>query len=497
MSVPPLREYQLRAVEGLRENIRAGVKNQILCAPTGSGKLVMGAHLIEEAQKKGKRALFVVDRLSLLDQTSAAFDLFGLDHGIVQGGNWRFRPYLPVQVCSQQTLARREWPEADLLIVDEAHVLTETVTKRIAKRDIVTIGLTATPTTRSLGKHYDALVNVTTTNELIAQGFLSPYRIFAASEPNMEGVKVVAGEWDEKQTSERAMEVVGDCVVEYLKHGEGKKFIAFSVDVAHAEELARQFTASGVVAMTSTYKDRDEDRAETLAEFRKPDSYIRGLISVESLTRGFDVPQIEVLILARPLRKAFAVHIQMMGRVLRIAEGKTEATVLDHAGNCQRFWQQMNEFYEHGIDKLDDGKKREKPKNVEKDEADELMKCPQCKHLHKRRPFCPACGFAYPKREAVKHVAGTLKELIASGNRKALTADLWGQVAGYARERRGDNDAGRKMALALFKSITGVWPLRDFESTPSAPMTPECANRIRAANIRWARSRGRQEQRAA
>lgn len=494
---PELREYQLRAVDGLRENIRRGIKNQIMCAPTGSGKTVIGGHMVDEARKKNRRALFVVDRISLLDQTSAAFDAYGIDHGVIQSKHWRFRPYLPVQICSQQTLARREWPETDLILVDECHVITQTIAERIARRDVVTIGLTATPFTRGLGKHYDAMVNVTTTNELIAQGFLSPYRIFAASEPNMEGVKVVAGEWDEKQTSERAMEVVGDCVVEYLKHGDGRKFIAFAVDVAHAEELARQFTAAGVVAMTSTYKDTDEARAETLAEFRKPDSYIRGVISVESLTRGFDVPDVGVLILARPLRKALAVHLQMMGRVLRIAEGKSDALVLDHAGNCERFWHQMNEFYASGADKLDDGKKREKPKNVEKDPSDELMKCPQCAHLHKRRPFCPACGHQYPKREAVKHVAGTLKELIASGNRKALTADLWGQVAGYARERRGDNDAGRKMALALFKSITGVWPLRDFESTPSAPMTPECANRIRAANIRWARSRGRQEQRAA
>src|SRR5690606_11911534 len=123
---------------------------------------------------------------------------------------------------------------------DEAHTVTETVKKRIERRDVVTIGLTATPFTRRLGKLYDGLVNVTTTNALIEQGSLAPYRIFAASSPNMEGVKVVAGEWDEKQASDRAMEVVGDCVVEYLKHGNGKKFICSAVDTAHVEELHRQ-----------------------------------------------------------------------------------------------------------------------------------------------------------------------------------------------------------------------------------------------------------------
>ena len=57
------------------------------------------------------------------------------------------------------------------------------------------VGLTATPFTKGLGKLYDAVVNVATTNDLIAQGFLVPFRIFSCVEPDMEGVKVVAGEY--------------------------------------------------------------------------------------------------------------------------------------------------------------------------------------------------------------------------------------------------------------------------------------------------------------
>ena len=84
------------------------------------------------------------------------------------------------------------------------------------------------------------MVNVTTTNKLIADGYLSNYRIFAPSEPDMTGVKVIAGEWEEKETAKRALEVVGDCVAEYLKRGEGKKFICSAVNVDHVMELQRQ-----------------------------------------------------------------------------------------------------------------------------------------------------------------------------------------------------------------------------------------------------------------
>jgi hypothetical protein len=227
-----------------------------------------------------------------------------------------------IQVCSQQTLARRDWPEADLIIVDECHTVTETTKRRLGKRDTITIGLTATPFTKGLGLLYDAMVNVTTTDELIARGYLSPYRIFAASEPNMEGVKVVAGEWEEGETSKRAMEVVGDCVAEYIKHGDGRKFICSAVDTAHVDEIQRQFMAAGIQCAAYTYKVDDTEREQIVAEFRKPDSFIRGLITVTAASKGFDVPDIGVVIMARPLRKSLAEHIQFFGRGLRAHPGQ-------------------------------------------------------------------------------------------------------------------------------------------------------------------------------
>lgn len=489
MAAPQLYGYQERALEEVRRHIRDGKKNILLCAPTGSGKTVMSSYLIAASDDKGKRSAFVVDRISLINQTSETFDSLGIDHGIMQASHWRFRPSRRAQLCSAQTLARRQWPEADLIIVDECHAINETVRKRIGPRDTVTVGLTATPFTKGLGKLYDALVNVTTTNELIEQGYLSKYRIFAASEPNMEGVKVVAGEWEEKEASKRAMEVVGDCVAEYLKHGNGKKFICSAVDTAHVEELHQQFMAAGVMCAMYTYKVSDEERDQIVKEFRKPDSYIRGLITVTAASKGFDVPDIGVVIMARPLRKSLAEHIQFFGRGLRIAPGKEECIVLDHSGNCARFWDDWNDFFERGAVALDDGKKKPKTKKTHGDAEERMTKCSSCKLLHKPMPFCPHCGHEYPKREAVKHVAGTLQELVAGGDRSETSARLWPQVVHYAVERRGREEGGRKLALALYKKLTGQWPVGDFYETEPAEIQPDVANKIRSLNIAYARAK--------
>lgn len=493
-----LRDYQFQTVDTIRDLIRQGFKNILVVSPTGSGKTVIATHMVGETSRKGNRAVFVVDRLSLIEQTSRTFFAEEIEHGVIQADHPMYRPYELVQVCSQQTLARRRWPDASVIFVDEAHTVTKTVRHRIYPRDTVAIGLTATPFTKGLGKIYDAVVNVTTTNKLIAEGHLSNYRIFAPSEPDMTGVKVVAGEWEEKEAAKRALEVVGDCVAEYLKRGQGKKFICSAVNVDHVMELQRQFMAAGIVCATYTYKDLADDRADIVREFRKADSNIRGLITVTAASKGFDIPDIGVVIMARPLRKSLAEHIQFFGRGLRTAEGKTECIVLDHSGNCKRFWDEWNDFFETGAVELDDGKKKEKEKKKPEKKEREMAVCPSCAHVHLSMPHCPACGFEYPPRNAVQHVAGTLAELVASSNRAAMTSQLWPQVCHYALTKRADDaERARKMALALFKQMTGVWPSKDFFDTEPMPLSKEVKNKILAMNIAYSRGRKAHAQEAA
>lgn len=484
-----LRDYQLDAVERARQAIRDGARNVLIVAPTGSGKTVIGSHLIDESVHKGRRANFIVDRVSLIEQTSETFDRYGIEHGVIQADHPRFRPSLQVQLVSQQTVARRRWPESNLDIVDEAHTVTETVKKRITPRDRVTVGLTATPFTPGLGLLYDAVVNVTTTNRLIEEGFLSPFTIYSCVEPDMDGVKVVAGEFEQAETQKRALQVVGDVVKEYLDKGEMRKFICSAVDTAHVEELQRQFLAAGVNAATYTYRDRDEDRSETLREFRKPDSRIRGLITVTAASKGFDCPDIGCVIMARPLRKSLAEHIQFFGRGLRIAEGKSDCIVLDHSGNCARMWAKWTHFFEHGANELDDGKKKDKPKAQEKEEA-EPLKCPACGHLHAPRPACPRCGHEYPRKRAVEHVPGTLKEIVGTGNANVMRKMLWPQVVGFVLESGdGDMERAQRRAQAIYHELTGEFARARVETTTPQPPSADVRGKIKANQIRYAKRR--------
>lgn len=499
-----LRDYQQASVEGLREGIRTGHRSQILCAPTGAGKTICAAYLMSEARGKQSRVAFLVDRIALVDQTSAVLDEYGIDHGIQQAGHWRNRGYEYIQVCSAQTIEKRGFfPDMKLMIVDEAHCMRRATIELIKHRpDLRVIGLTATPFARGMGEVYTRVVNVTTTNRLISEGWLVPLTMYAAREADMTGAKIVAGEWSEKDIEDRGLKIVGDIVAEWVdktnRHfGKPVKTIVFSATVPHGDELCRQFNAAGFNFQQISYKDtNDERRRELIAEFRKPDSAIDGLVSCEVLAKGFDVPDVLCGIAARPYRSSLSSHIQQLGRVMRPSPGKTFGLWLDHAGNALRFMKETEEIFAAGVSDLKDGldgKARKEPTEKEKD----AIKCAKCGFiLPASARVCPACGHERRRQSLVESVAGVMVELGHNGkplpNFLQDREAVWRQLCGYALERKGgDEDAARRFAQAQYKNLYGSFAFKRFDATEVEAPTDDLVRRVRSNMIRWAKSRAR------
>lgn len=329
---PEPRPFQTAAHEKLRDGFRAGHKNQLLMSPTGSGKTFLGLRIAHEALAKGKRAIFVCDRTTLIDQTSATADRYGLSaHGVIQASHWRTDYSRPFQIASAQTLARREWPDADVIIIDEAHTQLKGWTEHINTCRAAVFGLSATPFSPGLGKLFTNLVNATTMHELTQSGVLVPMRVFSCTTPDMRGAETAGGEWTDTAAAKRGMEIVGDVVSEWVKLGENRKTIVFGATIAHCEELCRQFIGAGVMAAVFCADTTPTERKELLTEYRKPDSSLRVLISVEALAKGFDVPDVGCVVDCRPLRKSLSTAIQMWGRGLRSSPetGKTDCLARD------------------------------------------------------------------------------------------------------------------------------------------------------------------------
>lgn len=502
-----LRPYQSACIDALRDGIRAGHKRQIVCAPTGSGKTEVGMALIQEAVTKLSKTAFICDRIAILDQTSERFDRNGIEHGIIQAGHWRWKPWERAQICSAQTLARRGVVEGlKLIIVDEAHTLYKATVDFIkAHPDIVTVGLTATPFSRGLGELYTNIVNITTTNELIAAGYLVPIRVFAAKAIDMRGAKIKStGEWDEGEMEKRGLEIVGDVVQEWVKKTSELfngpvKTIVFSATVAHGEELCRQWQAAGFNFRQVSYKDNDQGRKGLIEEFRKPDSEITGLVSCEALAKGFDVPDIFMGVSCRPYRKSLSGHIQQVGRVLRPFPGKTFAGWNDHSGNFLRFYADTTTFFENGLKGLAQDHLDSTPRKEPEEKEIRQMLCGQCGAvLSPSAVSCLHCGWVRPRRtNETEHLPGEMLELSLKEKKKQPEwledkEKVWRQICHYSIERKnGDLIAAEKFALAQFRNIYNEWPYRKFSNIEPTPPSLEVVGRIKYNLIRWARGRDR------
>lgn len=486
-----LRDYQSAAIDALRNALRSGSKRPLLQAPTGAGKTRISGAIIEMARAKRKRVAFCVPALSLIDQTVESFGRDGIMHvGVIQANHIMTDWSAPVQVCSIDTLTRRGFPTVDFVIVDEAHRKSETIVKWMAEHpEMIFIGLSATPWAKGLGKHYDCLIVATTIAELIDRGYLSPMRVFAPAHPDLTGVKTTAGDYNEGQLAAAMNKapLVADVVETWILRGEGRPTLCFAVDRAHAKHLQQRFEEAGI---RCGYQDAYTDPLERA---RIREDFKRGLLevvcNVGTLTTGVDW-DVRCIILARPT-KSEMLHVQIIGRGLRTAEGKVDCLILDHSDNHQR----LGFVTDIHHPELDDGSERGK---AQKRQPPLPKECPSCHYLRPAKVSkCPCCGFQPKPQNAVETADGELREITPKTGKNDVPGHIvlrgvamphrqfYRMLATYA-SRRGYKPG---FAAAKYKDAIGVWAPRSWQTDEPLELSYEVMQWLRSQQIKYAKRR--------
>ena len=202
-----LREHQSWVIDALRDGFKAGHRAQLLYAPTGFGKTEVAIALMKATSDNYKKSAMILDRIVLVDQTSLRLEKYNIGHGVMQSNHWKNDSSRRIQVCSAQTLERRnQFPDIDLLIVDECHITRSKITSIIQDNPkLKVIGLTATPFTKGLGSIYTNVICASTTGKLVEDKWLTPLKVYISKEIDMTGAKKLAGEWSPDDVSERGM----------------------------------------------------------------------------------------------------------------------------------------------------------------------------------------------------------------------------------------------------------------------------------------------------
>jgi DNA repair protein RadD len=411
-----LRPYQETVVREIRQAIAGGKRAPLVVSPTGSGKTVMFSHIADGAGRKGNRVWILVHRAELVDQTSRTMRDLSVPHGVIAAG-WPVDPLPHVQIVSVQTVVRRTGGliPPQVIIVDECHHAAAGTWGKIlaAFPTAVRLGFTATPERldgKGLADSFDALIRGPEVGWLIDNGFLTkPVYYAPPNQLNLDGLHVRGGDFakDELAKEMDKPTITGDAVEHYRRLCPGAPAVAFCASVRHAEHVAQAFCAAGYSAATL---DGTLDRQERRRRVRAlADGSLRVLTSCEIISEGFDIPVVTAAILLRPT-KSLGMHLQQVGRVLRIAPGKDRAIILDHVGNCLRHGL-AEEVREWSLE----GRPKKKKKASEDDDAPPVRQCPQCYACHVPAPICPECGHTYEaKKREIEQQDGELVELSAA-----------------------------------------------------------------------------------
>jgi DNA repair protein RadD len=462
-----LRPDQEEAIKKARFSLMTGLRRILMMAATGFGKTVVIAEMIRSALAKGKRVILTVPAISLINQTIDKLIAHGISRyeiGIIQAKTPE-SPDAPIQVASIQTLWGRpedKMPKADLVLIDEAHILYKFYSKWMnwaSWKEIPFIGATATPGSRGLGKLYAEMIVAGTTKELIGKGLLCKFEAYApAVKPDLSQVQVVAGDYNEKQLAKEMSRapLVADCVTTWLAKGENRPSLVFAVDRAHARLLQEKFQKAGIAA---EYIDGNTPREERDAiGLRLESRKTQVVVNIGCLTMGVDWPFVSCIVLARPT-KSEMLYVQIIGRGLRNHPGKVNCLILDHSDTSVR----LGLVDEIEFTELDDGS----PKKPSKKERDKPLpkECGMCgciKPAGVRK--CPHCGFEPKPQSKVQQIDGELVQI--SG--KPPKYDTATKQAWYGQLLRIADETGRKEGWAYYKykEKFGVGPRQQHPQDP-------------------------------
>lgn len=464
-----LRPYQQRVQDETFALWNAGKRNVMAVKPTGAGKSVLISDTVRKFDTQRASGLIMAHRRELVGQMSLHVARQGVRHKIIApkdvvsaimaehrrelNGQCLINPSSNIAVGGVDTIVSRMdalagWLKVmDFLVCDEGHHAQKfNKWGKVFEAAQRALGLLVTATPQRGDGHglgrgelikpaildqygrvitaaeydgdgvVDAMVIGPQMRELIDMGALTDYEIVCPPS-DFDMSKLREGEEDFtrqslKEASNNSPKLVGDIVQNYIKYAYGKRAVCFATDVETSSKIAAQFNAWGIPAASISAETDSTVRDDVIRRLR--DGRLWVVVNVDLLGEGFDLPAIEVVIMARPTA-SLAVYLQQFGRALRPMFGKLFGLVIDHVSNIKRFG-----FPDKPrVWTLD---RRQKRAAKEKDpESIDILICPNT-----GRPYeaidvaaCPHCGLSHVKPagtgspRAIEVVAGDLTRLTA------------------------------------------------------------------------------------
>lgn len=459
-----LRWYQEEAVDATVEYFDDFDGHPVVVVPTGAGKTIILCEMANQfmTDYPGAKILVLSHVKEILQQDHAALSKYfdGYDVGLWSAG-LKSKTKANITVAGIQSVYRRPdiFKDFNFVIIDECHLINHNdegmyrnFLNRLPKANY--IGLTATHFRLGHGYIHEGknalftdvvydLSSVENFNRLVKEGYLSRLISKATdADWDTEGVRTRGGDFrtDDLSTKFDREKITDEAVKEIIKYGKNyKAWLVFAIDIEHAEHIASKMNELGIKT-ACVHSKMKEDRSEVISAYKR--GHYRCMVNVDILTTGFDVPHIDLIAMLRPT-KSPVLHVQAIGRGLRVAEGKDHCLVLDFAGNTERLGPINNVV----VRKKGEGKGNGEPIT---------KRCPECDVIHHPSvKECDVCGHVFKFKEKIKTKAGS-SDVVQGDNWKEELVK-WhevDEVQYYIHQKKGKPSSLKVTYLCGLKSFS-------------------------------------------
>lgn len=430
------RWYQEEAVEALFLASQDKNCHPLAAIPTAAGKTPIVCKLVDKilSEDPKENVLILSHVKEILEQDHDALrDFFEWDEeadclsdysniGVYSQGLKR-KEIKKITVAGIQSVWRKPelFKDFGKIIIDECHLITikdsGMYRSFLDALEANYLGLTATHYRTGHGYIHEGegalfnklaydLTSFENFNRLTDEGYLSElYSVKTKLSMGDEKFKIVAGDFSQKDMASKLDrdEITSKAVKEVLKLGEKyKRWLFFAIDIKHAENICQKLIDNGVSAVC-VHSKMEEDRDQILID-SKAGKY-RALVNVDILTTGYNDPQIDLVVLMRPTQSPI-IHVQTIGRGLRVHPEKDHCLVLDFAGNCKRLGPINDVLVKQAGDKKGTG-------------GPMVKDCPECmiqNHLSAKK--CINCEYVFPVQEKIKEIADHSADVVRKAPKK-------------------------------------------------------------------------------
>lgn len=401
-----LREYQKRTITNLYKWFGEGnAGNPCIVLPTGSGKSYIIAELCRDIIQSwpDQKILILTHVKELIEQDLEKILIAWPDApiGIYSAGLHTKHLGEPITIAGIQSIRKKsaDIGHIDIIIVDESHLISHK--QEGGYRSLISelqeinpnarvVGLTATPYRLGHGlltdkpAIFDAILEPTSIEELIAKKYLAPLRSKMTDfQYDTEGVAKRGGEFVEHdlQSVINISSQNEEVVDEILKWGKDRKaWLVFCSGVDHSIAMRDVLLSRGISTACVLGKTPKDERKDILERFKAGE--LRAVTNANILTTGFNYPDIDLIAMCRPTMSP-GLYCQMAGRGMRIKDHVEDCLLLDFAGNIST----------HGVITA------VRPP-VKKGQGNGPAPIKLCDRCHELVPIacrvCPACGHEFP-----------------------------------------------------------------------------------------------------